>query len=154
MSKFKNNAVRKKDSGEGNATMGRPVLDLDFKKLILCCKFRMKQEEIALLFDMSVDTLSRRVQEKFGITFAEFQKKCKFSLRQQIFEKQMKLALKNEHAGVLMRLGEIYCDQDDLSLRTRDDELVDKTFKIGFIDDDDLSYSSEANKPSKKNSGK
>lgn len=98
----------------------------------------MSQEEIAQLFGVSVDTIQARVWEETGLGFTEFQKQCKVSLRQEIFEKQRKLAIVDGHPGVLMRLGEIYCDQSDMNLKNRDSGETDKTFKIGFLDDESI----------------
>ena len=58
--------------------MGRPRLELseaDWGNLEKLCSILCTQEECASFLDVSVDTLSRRIQERFGMTFAEYFKK-------------------------------------------------------------------------------
>ena len=69
--------------------MGRPKIEIDWTVFEASCKLLATQEEICGLFNISVDTLSRRVKEKYKLTFAEYIKKsgslAKVSLRRYQF---------------------------------------------------------------------
>jgi AraC-like DNA-binding protein len=57
--------------------MGRPRIEIDFKKIdSLCAVFCNCQEIVSVLnsFDMkcSYDTVERRIKEQFNVTFAEY----------------------------------------------------------------------------------
>ena len=68
---------------------GRPRIKINWTIFEASCKLLATQEEICGLFNISVDTLSRRVVEKYKCTFAEHIKKggsiAKVSLRRYQF---------------------------------------------------------------------
>jgi hypothetical protein len=71
--------------GPKPGTGGAPRKEIDFELFERYCSILCTQVEIADLFGISVDSLSRRVEEHYGATFAEtYAKKCadgKMSLR-------------------------------------------------------------------------
>lgn len=59
--------------GNKSETRGhRPRIEIDFKALERLCHFQCSEEEIADWFNCSIDTVARRVKEKFGFSFAEY----------------------------------------------------------------------------------
>lgn len=92
--------------------MGRPIKTINIKEVDKLCEMQCTEREIAAWFDISVDTLERRIKEKTDITFAEYfeQKrgKGKISLRR----KQMEMAL-DGNITMLIWLGKQYLDQKD-----------------------------------------
>ena len=67
------------------AKMGRPQKIIDWDILQKLAYIQCTQVEIASVIDVSVDTLERRVKQKFKMTYAEYYKKIsaggKMSLR-------------------------------------------------------------------------
>lgn len=71
--------------------MGRPRKEIDLVELEKLCQIQATAEEIAGWFECSVDTISRRIVEAYGVTFAEYYKQAssggKISLRRKQFQK-------------------------------------------------------------------
>ena len=92
--------------------VGRPRKEIDFTELEKLCALQCLETEIAGWFECSVDTLSRRVEEKTGLRFAEYfaQKRGngKIALRRQ----QMQMAMKG-NPTMLVWLGKQYLNQKD-----------------------------------------
>ncbi len=58
--------------------MGRPPIvfsDTDWKNIEKLCSLMCTADEIAHFMGISIDTLSRRITEAYGCTFAEYHKK-------------------------------------------------------------------------------
>lgn len=114
----------KEKKTEEKPKMGRPRKELEWDSFDGLCKLQCTLREIANWFDMSEDTVERRVQESFGITFAEYYDKKsadgKISIRRKQFQVAMsgcktmliflgkqwlgqaeKIENKNEHSGGL-----------------------------------------------------
>ena len=81
---------------------GRRKKEIDYKELEKLCHIQCSEQEIADWFHCSVDTIERRVKEKFGITFAEYFSKKRvgglISLRRTLF----KLSEKNAAVAIFM----------------------------------------------------
>jgi hypothetical protein len=94
------------------AKNGRPVKEINLEELDKLCAMQCTEAEIAGWFDISVDTVERRVKEMAGVSFAEYFKqkrgKGKISLRR----KQMQVAL-GGNPTMLIWLGKQYMDQKD-----------------------------------------
>lgn len=94
--------------------MARPRIQIDKKQFENACAIQCTEEEIAALFDCSVDTIERWCKREYNTSFAEvFKNKCskgKISLRRS----QFKLA--DTNATMAIWLGKQYLGQrDDLS---------------------------------------
>jgi len=90
---------------------GRPRIEIDWTVFEASCKLLATQEEICGLFNISVDTLSRRVKEKYKLTFAEYIKKggslAKVSLRRYQFN------MAKTSPAMAIFLGKNYLSQSD-----------------------------------------
>ena len=99
--------------------LGRPRIEIDFKRFEEFCVVQSTLEEIAGWFDCSPDTIERRVAEHYlddegnGRTFADVSEglrgKGKTSLRRAQFQR----ALKGSDR-MLIHLGKQYCGQTDV----------------------------------------
>jgi hypothetical protein len=91
---------------------GRPVKEINLEELDKLCAMQCTCEEVAGWFDVSVDTVERRVLEMTGMGFAAYFKlkrgKGKVSLRR----KQMQVAL-GGNTTMLIWLGKQYLEQKD-----------------------------------------
>lgn len=61
-----------------NNVTGRPPIifsDADWQNIEKLCSLMCTADEIAQFMEVSVDTLSRRILEQFGCTFAEYHKR-------------------------------------------------------------------------------
>jgi len=72
------------------AKMGRPKKEIDLRQIEQFCLIQCTLGEIAMFFDVSEDTIERRIKESYHITFAEFFKKKRvgglMSLRRNLFK--------------------------------------------------------------------
>lgn len=68
----------------------RKKIEIDYRELEKLCHIQCSEQEIADWFHCSVDTIERRVREKFGISFAEYFEKHrvagKIALRRTLFK--------------------------------------------------------------------
>ena len=98
MKKKKGKSVKK------DAKMGRPVIDIDWDKLDEMCEDQCTEEEIASVLGCSPDTLSRRIKEKYDLTFADLFKVKRLpgfvSLRSSQFELAKKNPKMSIHLGI------------------------------------------------------
>lgn len=92
--------------------MARPRKEIDWNELDKLCGMQCTLREIAGWFDVSEDTIERRVKEEFGCSFADhFAKRSssgKISLRRKQFEMAM-----GGNATLLIWLGKQYLHQAD-----------------------------------------
>lgn len=97
---------------EESPGLGRPKIEIDFEELNKLCKLQCTLAEIASFFDVSEDTIERRVKEKFNITFADyFDKKRKLgfiSLRRRQFQ-----AAEDGSIPMLIWLGKQWLEQSE-----------------------------------------
>ena len=101
---------KKKIISEGKKD-GRPKIEIDWKIFEVACNLLATKDELCGILNMSEDTLSRRVKEKYGVTFAEYIKKsgamAKVSLRRNQFH------LSKTSAAMAIFLGKNYLGQQD-----------------------------------------
>ena len=100
--------------------LGRPRIEIDFKRFEEMCVVQATLEEIAGWFDCSPDTIERRVAEHYlddegnPRTFADvsggLRGKGKMSLRRAQFQKALRGSDK-----MMIHLGKNYCGQSDKS---------------------------------------
>lgn len=93
--------------------MGAPVKELDWEMLADLCQIQCSKLEIAALMKMSEDTLSRRIQEESGETFAEYYKRASAPGKMSLRRAQFKSALQNGNVAMMIWLGKQYLDQRD-----------------------------------------
>lgn len=118
----------KSKSDKKNSKVGRPKIEIDWEEFDKLCFMQCTLAEIAGWFDVSEDTIERRVKEEKGLTFAEYNKirssKGKMSIRRKQFEVAM-----TGNVGMLIWLGKQYLGQKD----KKDIELPDDwKIKITF----------------------
>jgi hypothetical protein len=96
--------------------MGRPVVkftDRDWEQLDAMAQVLCTGEEMAAILGVSYDTLTRRVEEKHGVTFAEWYKKHAEGGRASLRRSQYKAAVENLNPTMLIWLGKQYLGQTD-----------------------------------------
>ena len=92
------------------AKRGRPPIDIDWKVFEKLCHIQCTLAEIAAWFCCSEDTIERKVEEEYGIIFADlFKEKKRFgkiSLRRTLFQKAQEgnptllIWLSKQHLGM------------------------------------------------------
>ncbi len=93
---------------------GRPRKELDFPQFEKLCAICATEEEIAHWFDMSEDTLNRRCQENYGVTFSEVYKKYSDEGKMSLRRKQIQVAM-DGNPTMLIWLGKQLLGQKDIS---------------------------------------
>jgi len=91
---------------------GCPKKDFDFNVLDVLCASQCTAEEISAYMKVSVDTIGRRIQEKFGYGFAEYFKQKRGAGFASLRSSQFKLAKTN--ATMAIWLGKNYLGQKDV----------------------------------------
>lgn len=71
-----------------------------------------EEEYCAEQLSVSVDTMCRRIKEKFGQTFAEYRDKKRASMKTALFKKQYDIAMAG-NVTMLIWLGKNYLGQTD-----------------------------------------
>lgn len=92
--------------------MGRPTKAINWDHVDKLCTLQCTAKEIASFFDMSVDTLTRRCKDEFGLTFAEYFAQKKGSGRISLRRLQWKSA-EDGNVSMLIWLGKQYLGQSD-----------------------------------------
>jgi len=92
--------------------VGRPIKEIDWDKLARICQYPMKNEDIAAILDLSVDTIFRAIKKKYNISFAEYKDQKQSNLRFTLLSKQIEVA-KSGNVTMLIWLGKQYLDQKD-----------------------------------------
>ena len=102
---------RKKKTISKGKKDGRPKVKMDWSKFEVGCSLLATQDELCGILNVSPDTLSRRVKEKYGVTFAEYIKKSgsltKVSLRRNQFN------MSKTNVAMAIFLGKNYLGQMD-----------------------------------------
>jgi hypothetical protein len=108
--------------------MGRPKIEIDWKKFQKYCEMFCTLEEISGLFDCSVDTIENKVKEKFECTFSDIYKKMsakgKCSLRRLQW-----CSARNGNITMQIWLGKQYLGQTDKTEISGND---DKPIKMAY----------------------
>lgn len=92
--------------------MARPRKEIDFQDLDKLMAIQCTAEECAQFFEVSVDTIERRIREEFDMNFAEY-----FSIKRghgkiALRRKQYQVALSG-NTTLLIWLGKQYLGQSD-----------------------------------------
>jgi hypothetical protein len=88
--------------------MGRPRKEFskeDWITIDKLCNLLCTAAEIADFMDVSVDTLYRRIQERYGCTFAEHLSKCAAHAKVALRRAQWKSAIENGNVSMQIWLG-------------------------------------------------
>ena len=114
--KVKNLKPTKKESEqiviEEDPKMGRPTIEFDFNQLDALCLIQCTQEECAAVLGVSADTLSRRIQETCGKTFAEYFAEKSLLGHRSLRAKQYQVAMEGD-TKMLIHLGKHTLKQVD-----------------------------------------
>ena len=102
-------------------TTGRPKKEIDKKIFENLCGLQCTLEEIAGVFDCSVDTIERWCKREYGETFAEVYKKHSAKGKTSLRRIQFKLAEKS--AAMAIFLGKNYLGQKDNIIETDEQTL-------------------------------
>lgn len=107
---------------------GRPKIEIDWDEFHKLCQLFCTLVEIAGWFNVSEDTIERRVKEKYKMNFAEYYKKAcsggKISLRR--FQYQ---SAKNGSVPMQIWLGKQYLGQRDIP----NDDIADDLSTAGWL---------------------
>lgn len=101
--------------------MGRPEKELDWDRLDKLSQLPLRAEDIAWVLGVSTDTISRRLKEQEGITFAEYLDQKRATLRMNLLAKQFEVAMKG-NVALLIWLGKQHLDQKDKVENTNKNE--------------------------------
>src|SRR4051812_32886889 len=93
-------------------TQGRPPKPFDWDLLGKLAQLPIRAEDIGYTMGLSVDTISRRIKEKLGKTFAEYMDQKRSRLRSSLMGKQFDLALAG-NVTMLIWLGKQYLEQKE-----------------------------------------
>jgi len=91
---------------------GRPVKEINLEQLDKLCAMQCTEGEVAGWFDVSVDTIERRIHELTGMGFAEYFKIKRGKGNVSLRRKQMQVAL-GGNVTMLIWLGKQYLGQRD-----------------------------------------
>lgn len=91
---------------------GRPAKEISREQLEKLAALPLRATDIASVLGVSVDTLSRRISEWFGVTCAEYLDQKRASLRFSLMAKQYSVAM-GGNVTMLIWLGKQYLDQRD-----------------------------------------
>jgi len=98
-------------ANHSNSRGHRKKIEINFKELEKLCFLQCSELEVAEWFHCSIDTIARRVREKFGVSFAEYFAKKRvgglISLRRNQFN------LTRKSAAMAIFLGKNYLGQKD-----------------------------------------
>ena len=100
---------------------GRPQKEIDKKIFENLCGLQCTLEEIAGVFDCSVDTIERWCKREYGETFAEVYKKHSAKGKTSLRRIQFRLAEKS--AAMAIFLGKNYLGQKDNIIETDEQTL-------------------------------
>jgi hypothetical protein len=96
---------------QNTENMGAPRKEVSWTEFQKLCEMQCTQQEIASFFDMTIETLNKRVKEKHSVTFLEYFKKYKDIGRISLRRKQHHLATNDSRMAIF--LGKNYLGQSD-----------------------------------------
>jgi hypothetical protein len=91
---------------------GRPTKDIELNKIASLLQFTPSLSDTADWFGVSEDTISRRVKEETGLTFAEFREKKRGQIRIKLNQKAVEMALAGDRTLLIFCLKN-YCGWSD-----------------------------------------
>ena len=109
---------------------GRPRKEIDFNLFESLCSIFCTQEEIASVFKIDVDTLSKRLKENYGEGFSECFKRFSATGKVSLRRSQFKYAVAG-NATLLIWLGKQYLGQSD---KQETENIQQKPIEIQIIE--------------------
>lgn len=103
---------KKKPNGKNDT--GAPRKEIDWKIFDGLCSIQCTLEEIAAMFDCSVDNIERKVKEQHKMTFAEYYKLKSGNGKVSLRRRQFKAAM-DGNTSMLIWLGKQHLGQKDKS---------------------------------------
>jgi hypothetical protein len=91
---------------------GRPLIEIDWKKVDAMCQIQCTGEEIASVLDIDYSTLERACKREHKVGFADYIGQKKLGGKASLRRNQWKLA-ENGNATMLIWLGKNYLGQKD-----------------------------------------
>lgn len=107
--------------------MARPRIEIDLDQFKGLCSIQCTEEEIALWFKCSVDTIERWCKRELNMSFAEAFKR--YSVGGKISLRRIQFRLAETNTSMAIWLGKQYLgqkDQQEVSLSGNIDETVKK----------------------------
>lgn len=92
--------------------MARPRKEFNWDEFDKLCGIHATQREVADWFEMSEDTVERRIREQFDLSFAEYVKQRQAPGKISLRRKQYEMAM-NGNITMLIWLGKQYLGQAD-----------------------------------------
>lgn len=116
--------------------MSRPELSVDWEKVDYMLKCGALGSEIAAAFHMHPDTLYRKINDRYGVTFTAYQQERRaegdYSLRQKQYEKAMGLTETGDNTLLIWlgknRLGQK--NEDKISISEDGLKALEKSMEI------------------------
>lgn len=109
--------------------LGRPRIEVDFEEVNKLSEILCTASEISHVLGVSEDTLSRRTQELFQMTFAEYIKKAssggRISLRRAQFHKAL-----SGSVPMLIFLGKQYLGQTDNPIEAEAHKTITLAYRL------------------------
>lgn len=106
--------------------------EIDWDKLDDLCRHWMTQNECAFLMGTSMDSISRRIRERFDMTFAEYRDMQLATTKHKIFQAQVEKAYVDKDSRMLQWVGQQFGQAAKVEKTVRDetpqqakDDLVD-----------------------------
>jgi len=109
---------------------GRPKIEIDYDQVKRLCQIFCTQEEICNFFGISVDTIERRFQERYGKTFQEKYKQFSVDGKISLRRKQFKRCEEGSDT-MLVWMGKNHLGQKDKN----EQEILDHEIKITYEED-------------------
>jgi hypothetical protein len=101
---------------------GRPRIEIDFDLLKNLCMIQCTAEEISAVMDISSDTLTERIKEKYNCTFPEYIKTIGSSGRASLRRMQWKSAT-NGSVPMQIFLSKNYLGMRDMPEKEQNDNV-------------------------------
>lgn len=91
----------------GKSIMGRTKLDFNWEKLDSYLEFKASKKSCAILLDVSVDTIERRIKEEYGQTFSEYAETKIAPIKFKLVSKAINKALDGDNTLLIFCLKNI-----------------------------------------------
>ncbi len=117
--------MKEKNITKNGKVMGRPKIVIKADQFEYLCSIMCTEEEIAGIFQCSVDTICNWCKEHYGLTFSEAYKNFSAQGKMSLRRFQFRMAEKN--AAMAIWLGKQYLGQTDkqeVSIAAKDDETL------------------------------
>lgn len=117
--------MKEKNITKNGKVMGRPRIEIKAEQFEYLCSIMCTEEDIAGVFQCSVDTICNWCKEHYGLTFSEVYKNFTAQGKMSLRRFQFKLAERNPTMAIW--LGKQYLGQTDkqeVTVAMQDDETV------------------------------